>query len=54
MVLPEPVGPVTRIIPYGCFKIALNFSTSLDVIPRSSMFSMRPAESNSLMTSFSP
>ncbi len=54
MVFPEPVGPVTKIMPLGFFKLDSNCFKDLESIPSCSSCNCVSALSNILNTTFSP
>src|SRR5207302_6199881 len=54
VVFPEPVGPVTRMIPYGTAIPFLNRSKVLGSKPRSSRLTRNPDWSRIRITIFSP
>ncbi len=54
VVFPEPVGPVTKIMPWGLLMMAFIFSRFTGLKPRSSKVYKAAARSRTLKTIFSP
>src|SRR5579863_5113988 len=54
VLLPEPVGPVTRIIPWGCDTICQRFSETSSGIPNEVKEVKGAFDSSNRITTFSP